>query len=581
MNIPAAFPFTMLSETTPIKIEPSSNTDYMERVEELRFKLDLGHLEFKEPLPVSVEAEEAIAKSYYRVHIDPRFRAIIMFPVQPGSGNIQFAIKTAQSIQDNFKHVEIYLVAWNFEESEEKTSLEKVKFLMPANLNATLRTIDALEEELRKPAKSDTDNPTFIFDVAIPNNDHRFDTGCKGPVHYYHVDKYNGGSTRKGFICQDIISGTHRTFSAGIGFHTPSKVPTVGFHIDAQLEKLSAKECPLDERLGLIKGLEDKNLLDTLLEGRSIKTYCRTNKLYFGYNSGGHQKYLLRFILAILHYESHQTKNIDFCIVCPEADQETLFKDRLIEVFNKLEIKSFRGIVSILVADENQTHTVQCNPHASPLRSVRLLFLNRLKPHDMLTMMQASEPPMLVTGDQSWAEQAALKRKILFYQIHKWKIHFLNQIWGIAAKLSGEESSIFNFFWLMSYGRELHGSSSTFQELKIIKELSELLLKPDLYAQFKQLNETLCKYYNINTWLIGEIKRRLLRKDNPDLDDLENALNSPSQNHFEERLRMLVEAIAAINKRNLSTPLPMLNNKRVAASFPMLSKRKKSEDKTQ
>lgn len=136
------------------------------------------------------------------------------------------------------------------------------------------------------------------------------------------------------------------------------------------------------------------------------------SKLYFGYASRGGANIRIQFVEDIFRREITHPSNIDICIIwpyCISIDGFVEAIEDLCKVFN-LSVEFWRPPSS-----EDPSLSLEKSYMIGP-RKVRIFIPESLDHADFQSLLRASDPYTLITGDESLSEALALG-KIILYEV--------------------------------------------------------------------------------------------------------------------------------------------------------------------
>ncbi len=498
---------------------PYNNAVLKSRVEEfftrLKFFDDYSKSTYKKTL-----FQQIISKLHYPLEIDD---TPIHFTIRcqngGGLGDLMFAVKTIQSLAKHFP-----------------SSQREFEYIAE---DSALPFKDYLEKEgIIVGDSSNSENQTeknnalsILIDVATP------DTRKSHPDAkiVYHIDEYNGWRCKNAYRDLGPIEYKKRGWhSAGIG-KLPYSLPTVGIHIDTSRQQPSKIDSLLNSQL-------KKDL-------KSILAKNPESRIFFGYNSTGNINYLHRFIRAILLADK-TSKSLVFVIRDTNPDFPPIRKEFLDKLQNISKIRH-------LNYEDRYRATVQ-KTKASSDREVTFILTDQLDPQDMITMNNISEGPTLLSGDQSFAEIISMNDKIPFYQVQPWKRDLIEQFKEIAEYLFGPFSTIVVFLGAST----LYCANKGEENLSIDVTASYLQID-ELQSQFNDLFQYLRSYYDVKHWLIGDIKKQILRHKHSQLAEIEKLQYKSSDSITHKMERIMQATRSVLGKRPPAKKLKERVRKRV------------------
>ncbi len=496
-----------------------NNPALKSRVEEFFTKLDFSGGYNKKAYKKNL-FRQIISKLHYPIEIDDTsIHFTIRCQCHNGLGDLMFAVKTIQSLAKHFPSSQR-----EFEYIAEDSALPFKDYLEKEGIIA--RDSSNSENQTEK-----DDALSILIDVATPESSISHPDGKI----VYHIDEYNGwrckGAYRHLSASEYKKRGWH---SAGIGKSSCS-LPTVGIHIDTSRQQPSE-----------IDALHNAQLKKDL---KSILAKNPESRIFFGYNSTGNINYLHRFIRTII-LADQTSESLVFVIRDTNPDFPPIRKEFLDKLQNISKIRHFNY-------EERYRATVQ-KTKVSTDREVTFILTDQLDPQDMITMRNISEGPTLLSGDQSFAEIISMNDKIPFYQVQPWKRDLIEQFTKTAEYLFGRLSTIVHFLdatTLYCFDEE--------EETETIAVMAGYLQENNLQSQFNTLFQYLRSYYNIEHWLIGDIKKQILRHKHSQLAEIEKLQYKSSDSITHKMERIMQATRSVLGKRPPAKKLKGRSRKKV------------------
>jgi len=238
------------------------------------------------------------------------------------------------------------------------------------------------------------------------------------------------------------------------------------------------------------EGVDTDRLKIALLKDTALQELLFGNpesKIYFGYSSNGCK--VLEFTLDTITSQREKKENLDICIV----HRETSFFDRLSRNIFNLSYLQEKGISSLEIwkpgNSSNYEKTLTLENKDVDGKTVRIFLPKRLNHDDFINMLIASQPHVLVTGDQSLTE-AISAGKIIWYDVPGHKGMLNRNLIRLAETLENPLAAQF---------------------LKEGEKSSELKNNPLLKDSFRELSHLIYKDHNLGVNLaertIKEIDR--------------------------------------------------------------------------
>lgn len=425
-----------------------------------------------------------------------------------GYGDILFALKTFDFLQDYFEN--LYLVV----ESKSSPAIDKITSISPVHQTRIVN----LEELIQKSTKDLEfySMPKLILVVALPNVNAESSANLFSELPAWSlvfIDEYNGNRVnrlilKKGEVINKSLDSRpvvdenkfqfRKNLISGIGMNeflnysfTDSKqfIPSMGIHMGIKHITPCATNKINKVSAASVKGKEVKKL-KYYLEDIKFDIHAESkesNGYYFAYNSHGSSEELNHFIECVVQFEAVKRKN--------DRESEGALGPSDINIliiggYDPLLIKS-----SVLQE-----------------RKVRLRYIEKLSHDDMVTAMSLSKPLIFVSGDQSFAEACSLykikKSKIIFYQMQSWKRRLIDQFCTFSYTVTSCEA--LKSFQNLVYN-QFRNSQSTINTEAVKSVLDLLTTKYDEIFQANTLvYEKLNQIFNIEYSLLTIIQHWML-----------------------------------------------------------------------
>ncbi|MFE7184011.1 hypothetical protein [Streptomyces erythrochromogenes] len=320
-----------------------------------------------------------------------------------GKGDLMLGVKTADALRENFPRTE-------------------------ANKNdIALLTAEAAHSK-QPGVFEDSGHPFTVLDGATPAAP-RLDSG-KAPTHAIvapqlaatkNFQKSVGawGSTVSSMTeyskKESLPPGAH-----GTGYTTGLGAGEVGITFDAGLraykqhqDSIEGEENKRAARLENLQALKSKDLLTSLFpeeQERAAKEYAAaaTSRLYFAYSN----KSAMRFALTVAEVENGNDNDVHVVQSSPTRMPEldaTVKRD-----LAGLGVGKVR-LVEVSSREPAPTVTVQDTGGAG--KTMHWITTDRVPHDDMLTLIKASEPIVMTTGNQSTSEALSAGKTIMYESI--------------------------------------------------------------------------------------------------------------------------------------------------------------------
>lgn len=470
-----------------------------------------------------------------------------------GFGDILFAVKMAKELKSKLPNLKITIVTDHpkfcnavqtmlGEESDVGIHSAMVPDL---DESGTQQTHPRTKAPLMKPnpLPNDLRRPSLILEgpTRFGENSHAaLGLSNRANIPLLEVLEYGYGKPQRTsfrHVEDYMMNQKHRLFSMGV-----TRVE-LGLVIDSDLLAYasSSNSQSSENRLQFLNDLSSKpaaqNMKHALLgEHGNVNTYNDYNLLYFGY---AHlTKPIMNFVNTVIASQDpppQGSKNVDICLPVGKVHNDKLNGavslsdfDRL--DFDKLAEEGFTRVeivrlpagtttfepVSINVGEKTQT----------PIQGERVLRLIDPFPldnTDMKTMLKASEPSCLVTGDQSLTEGISAG-KLFFYEKlpHKHEF-FRDNIVDLAKEFEIQYGdTILSDFLAKTVSQDKMIPVDDSKENS--RDLSQLMRHPDLRSRYSDFCHFVSKNYNGTERLMGKVKRSLVIGNNSKLEKLEKKI---------------------------------------------------------
>ncbi|WSR88404.1 DUF4157 domain-containing protein [Streptomyces erythrochromogenes] len=322
-----------------------------------------------------------------------------------GKGDLMLGVKTADALRENFPRTE-------------------------ANKNdIALLTAEAAHSK-QPGVFEDSGHPFTVLDGATPAAP-RLDSG-KAPTHAIvapqlaatknfqkSVGTWGGtvSSMTEYSKKESLPPGAH-----GTGYTTGLGAGEVGITFDAGLraykqhqDSIEGEENKRAARLENLQALKSKDLLTSLFpedQERAAKEYAAaaTSRLYFAYSN----KSAMRFALTVAEVENGNDNDNDVHVVqssptrMPELDA-TVKRDLAGLGVGKVRL--------VEVSSQKPAPTVTVQDTGGAGKTMHWITTDRVPHDDMLTLIKASEPIVMTTGNQSTSEALSAGKTIMYESI--------------------------------------------------------------------------------------------------------------------------------------------------------------------
>ena len=526
----------------------------------------------------------------------------VYWDASQGSGDIVFALKTAATLKDNFPNSFVFI---QVPENDDifnnclKLCREDLKECLCKNSTDVIKKIQKFQKQkwvneltnlLPKQnekgglTKEDIDRiinttwPIIAFNVATPV----IENHCFVPktLWNYHIDEYNGWRVHSNKVINnesesdtdifnesesdtdifnesesdtDIIKCSGEVCSwhvAGVGFQ--DEFPALGIHLNPLLDTNLYGDHGPRRTLSNLQNLEDKKLKAKILENNTISKYATKRKLYFAYQSEGGDESLRNFVKNVVSLNKEEKEQVDFIIVSKSVTN----------VFKTIHDEFY----DIATDDHTYTHVLYPLNQDSIMtlefrgeKTLRILAVDHVSHHDMITLMQASEKIKHVSGDQSLAEALSFRGHVFFYQLQDWKKDFFKQLKSLACYMTSRNSNLVKF--LKNCHKDNHNS------------LLDILKSSDFEEQLTRFQQKLMSWYRFDDWLVGAANRVLMKYYYKHLKDIENDDIDFNEKLNAQTLGKLYDAIQKSMKQHGNKTISRKRVQRI--TYPRECKRRK------
>ncbi|MEV1084426.1 DUF4157 domain-containing protein [Streptomyces sp. NPDC050211] len=208
--------------------------------------------------------------------------------------------------------------------------------------------------------------------------------------------------------------------AAGTGYTTGLGEGEVGITFDAGLraykqnqDSIAGEENKRAARLENLQALKSKDLLTALFpedQEQAAKDYAAaaTSRLYFAYSN----KSAMRFALTVAEVESG--KNNDVHVVQSSPTQMPTLDGTVKDDLAGLGVAKVRLVE---VSSQKPAPTVTVHETGGAGKTMHWIMTDRVPHDDMLTLIKASEPIVMTTGNQSTSEALSAGKTIMYESI--------------------------------------------------------------------------------------------------------------------------------------------------------------------
>lgn len=208
--------------------------------------------------------------------------------------------------------------------------------------------------------------------------------------------------------------------AAGTGYTTGLGAGEVGITFDAGLraykqnqDSIAGEENKRAARLENLQALKSKGLLTALFpedQEQAAKEYAAaaTSRLYFAYSN----KSAMRFALTVAEVENGN--NNDVHVVQSSPTQMPALDDTMKRDLAGLGVAKIRLVE---VSSEKPAPTITVQDTGGAGKTMHWITTERVPHDDMLTLIKASEPIVMTTGNQSTSEALSAGKTIMYESI--------------------------------------------------------------------------------------------------------------------------------------------------------------------
>ncbi|MEV6173551.1 DUF4157 domain-containing protein [Streptomyces sp. NPDC051954] len=425
-----------------------------------------------------------------------------------GKGDLMLGVKTADALRENFPRTE-------------------------ANKNDIALLTAEVAHKKQPGVFEDSGHPFTVLGGTTPNAP-QLDPG-KAPTHVivapqlaatknFQKSVGNWGSTvssmteySKKELLPPGATGTGHTTGLGTG--------EVGITFDAGLraykqnqDSIAGEENKRAARLENLQALKSKDLLTALFpedQEQAAKQYAAaaTSRLYFAYSN----KSALRFALTVAEVENGN--NNDVHIVQSSPNRMPALDDTVKRDLAGLGVAKVRLVEVPSQEEAALTTTVQDTGGAG--KTMHWITTDRVPHDDMLTLIKASEPIVMTTGNQSTSEALSAGKTIMYESIGMEQSKAFRQSLysGAGVKQSGIDSIA-----AVSRDYDQRGTSGPGQpEFKAAAEVLKNMQQENKMGTF---SDKASATKDLGRWIGGQHLRDFLMKTDlaPGLQDREREL---------------------------------------------------------
>jgi len=271
-------------------------------------------------------------------------------------------------------------------------------------------------------------------------------------------------------------------------------------------------------------------------------------RLYFGYsNRSG-----TTFIKVIVALEAGKPDHV--CIVHPSANYFDKywpsFWDEIQGPYLAALKKAGFGGVEVIEITPDVT-TKYCLVNADSPRILRIVLPKRLRPQDMMALFKASEPVVIVTGNQSTSEALSAGKSMIYECLaFEQNQQFMKDLFDLGEVAVGKNKSMSNFFTASKkLSQKIIESKVGNPSDKECEDVAALLVDAKMEAGFHQLSELACTTKDLSDRLVGMYIRARLHRDRklgPALEKIEGDVQNNEPGTFQTFFEALTGLLAAV-----------------------------------
>lgn len=275
-----------------------------------------------------------------------------------------------------------------------------------------------------------------------------------------------------------------------------------GVLVQKELQKWAAR-LNAEDKLDRLKELSHLHPFhqQAILQGMSIEDFAGKWNLFLGYSSGERaQQEFLTSISILMRQKERSDNNLCFFFLGRAHPEVMKLPD---DVAKKLQALGISQVEAVNLngdgTEQQKTILAESGPR------VRILFAT-LWPHDVITMIKASEDEVLTTGDQFWMECVAAGKRWVQENI-LYKKRAVKALIGLSKNQELEQLLENAHYRRPLMGKPLKGAEAQAEFFYRLRH------EPALAKSLDILNADVVKEYSIDNWLCGMVIKTVLEKD--------------------------------------------------------------------
>lgn len=394
-----------------------------------------------------------------------------------GKGDFSFALKTVEVLKRNFSD-DVDVILHPFGDFEEKTLHN-----WPGG-TPSFESMEKLKEKCETQPSLVIHAPVILHKLPVENS---------SSTNIWHLNEYSmhggmpGGATHENYKAE--IEGD--IFTSGVG------KDEWGIFLDKHLNEkmknleLEGKNCDPQQ----IQQILDETLKEFLLKNTSSQYYMAYTKLTVP---------ALYYCRTVFENQKNNDNNFDVCLLGlnPAMAIEDLspFFEGAGKKYNIKNLEIWTKEKATVDTPETFRKMIDYESNAPDGKTVRLIFPGGVSHHDdFIKLLIASQPFVLMTGDQSFSEAISARKIALYDMPDGHKRFFMQNMGALAASLDNPSAAVML--------KMLSGSSD------IILKNPNPLANPNLHDSFRKLSEVIFEKYDLEQTLIKNVGEWLHKAD--------------------------------------------------------------------
>jgi hypothetical protein len=286
-------------------------------------------------------------------------------------------------------------------------------------------------------------------------------------------------------------------------------VGEIGVHVDrallAEAEALRATQPEPGQALSAARRAKLAALEHGHLRARLEASDPRT-ALYAGYCTSGYDLFL--DYVSIL--EARGDRDVDLVLPTPRTPE--MLRDAFITDSLRDRLAS-RGVGRVVFHGYDESALVLTDPRCTTLtadvspdgagKTLNVISYYPLPHRDMRRLLLASEPPTVVSGDQSFSDAISADKAILYAEPVYCQAWHIDALLALSGRVAPEMQTVIRF-----------GTRSVWSE-DGYDAIVEILSRPDALAPFLALAAEVRRSHDANAPLVAAVKRTLLSHADP------------------------------------------------------------------